>query len=583
MQSISTATMDFEVLSRYDDLFTYIFLDSQHLWFETIKMNGDHRKPRVCAKKILDIIQRNVLDKGRVMDAVHELLDLDYFKQYLALKNQKQIQEFIQHMKRYLYMYMPNAGYELGDTRRYVSNGRKVEAALVATKDWHVGDEMKLLTGMIACLDPESDAEIMKGNRDFSVMWSSRKNCSCLFLGPARFANHDCDSNCKFISQGQNSITFKVLKDIKCGEEITVYYGKHYFGENNCECRCVTCERMGTGCFATPHMEEQKEEQIGTRRSTRKRKPALHEDYYSEHCVKRASLDYPLSLEDLIEEEDQKSKIDVMSIHFICHDRKEERRPSDSLDILADAVMEAKYMDLKNEESQYNITLTHPASPSVGSSTSKADSAVSLSPRFSMMMMKKEDMDDHPCWRRVMDDTLFDDEFSRKLDEILDDVSELSSVSSKELSNWDIFRKRKKKEMDSVCVCVACSRPLRRPEVTEEVSSDITVTNELATWSWSPGAYFTNWNVKRCPRCERHYRIFRQEWPHRKPKKVTTRKKKKGKSDKKKNKTSSTSIPHTQSPPTLTFQIQDDSSDLNYIPPSPLSEPVYEDDDDILQ
>lgn len=138
---------------------------------------------------------------------------------------------------------MPNAGYEVGDTRRYGSNGRRVEACLVATKDWQVGDEMRLLTGMIACLDPKDDAELKKGNRDFSVMWSTRKNCSCLFLGPARFANHDCDSNCKFISLGQNSITFKVLKNIKCGEEITVYYGKHYFGENNCECRCITCEK----------------------------------------------------------------------------------------------------------------------------------------------------------------------------------------------------------------------------------------------------------------------------------------------------------------------------------------------------
>lgn len=29
---------------------------------------------------------------------------LGYFKHYLMAKNQKQVQEFIQHMKRYLYM-----------------------------------------------------------------------------------------------------------------------------------------------------------------------------------------------------------------------------------------------------------------------------------------------------------------------------------------------------------------------------------------------------------------------------------------------------------------------------------------------
>ncbi|KAI8967166.1 hypothetical protein BDF20DRAFT_908518 [Mycotypha africana] len=121
-------------------------------------------------------------------------------------------------------------------------SGRRVEACLIATKEWHTGDEMRLLTGMIACLDPDSDAELRMRNRDFSVMWSTRKNCNCLFLGPARFANHDCDSNCKFIAMGQNVITFKVLKDIHLGEEITVYYGKHYFGQDNSECKCKTCE-----------------------------------------------------------------------------------------------------------------------------------------------------------------------------------------------------------------------------------------------------------------------------------------------------------------------------------------------------
>lgn len=66
--------MNFKVLSRYDDLFTDIFLDNMFLWFATIKMNNDHRKPRVSNKTILDIIQRNILEKARPMDAVTELL-----------------------------------------------------------------------------------------------------------------------------------------------------------------------------------------------------------------------------------------------------------------------------------------------------------------------------------------------------------------------------------------------------------------------------------------------------------------------------------------------------------------------------
>lgn len=66
--------MDFKVLSRYDDLFTDVFLDNLFLWFNTIKMNNDHRRPRVPNNKILDIIQRNVLEKAKPIDAVTELL-----------------------------------------------------------------------------------------------------------------------------------------------------------------------------------------------------------------------------------------------------------------------------------------------------------------------------------------------------------------------------------------------------------------------------------------------------------------------------------------------------------------------------
>ena len=84
---------------------------------------------------------------------------------------------------------MPNAGYEISDTRRYKDHGKKVEACLVATKNWQVGDELRLCTGMIANLNPSEDAMLRQGEKDFSIMWSTRKGCSCLFLGPARFVN----------------------------------------------------------------------------------------------------------------------------------------------------------------------------------------------------------------------------------------------------------------------------------------------------------------------------------------------------------------------------------------------------------
>lgn len=71
----SNNLMDFKVLSKYDDLFTDLFLDNLYLWFSTIKMNNDHRKPRVPNTKIMDIIKRNVLENSKPTDAVNEILE----------------------------------------------------------------------------------------------------------------------------------------------------------------------------------------------------------------------------------------------------------------------------------------------------------------------------------------------------------------------------------------------------------------------------------------------------------------------------------------------------------------------------
>jgi hypothetical protein len=84
---------------------------------------------------------------------------------------------------------MPNAGYEIADTRRYGGAGRRMEACVTVTKDWKTGDELRLCTGMIAHLDPRQEHKVKKGNRDVSFMWSARKQRNCLFLGPARFVN----------------------------------------------------------------------------------------------------------------------------------------------------------------------------------------------------------------------------------------------------------------------------------------------------------------------------------------------------------------------------------------------------------
>ncbi|PRQ74646.1 hypothetical protein AAT19DRAFT_14999, partial [Rhodotorula toruloides] len=117
------------------------------------------------------------------------------------------------------------------------------EVGVFATRNFKKGEVVNLRGG-IADLTEEEDDEMRDsgGRRDFSVLWSERKNCFCLLLGPARFVNHDCRNNVEFQLVGAN-MTFKVLEDIKKDEEIFTHYGEHYFEKDNAACLCATCEQ----------------------------------------------------------------------------------------------------------------------------------------------------------------------------------------------------------------------------------------------------------------------------------------------------------------------------------------------------
>ncbi|TPX78087.1 hypothetical protein CcCBS67573_g00643 [Chytriomyces confervae] len=308
----NAAKQKFIDLSDYDDLMSDLMLDSVHLGFHTHKMNAaytrmagietesetesslmqtdsDTAQPvlenrnhlalvdwkKVARTPILELVvalvrrfvvaQRDA-DKaadallarftghlkeadseGGKDDSVKSDLDdaltpselnasFEAFSAFMHSRNEEQLLDFKEHIKRYFSMYLPNAGFEIGRTLRYKNSG-KVEACIVATKKWRPE-----LT--------EQDENYL-ANRDFSVMYSTRKGCMCLFLGPARFVNHDCQPNCKFIPMGHNAICFKVVRDIEVGQEITTFYGGDYFGEGNKECLCATCETDGRGGFAS--------------------------------------------------------------------------------------------------------------------------------------------------------------------------------------------------------------------------------------------------------------------------------------------------------------------------------------------
>lgn len=103
-------------------------------------------------------------------------------------------------------------------------------------------ESVTYLSGIQVLITPEEEAALSVRKKDFSIVVSSRNRMASLFMGPARFANHDCGANAKLVITGQAGIDIVAVRNIDVGEEITVTYGENYFGEDNCECLCQTCE-----------------------------------------------------------------------------------------------------------------------------------------------------------------------------------------------------------------------------------------------------------------------------------------------------------------------------------------------------
>ncbi|CAF1077893.1 unnamed protein product [Rotaria magnacalcarata] len=234
-------------LCENDDLATMIIVDSI-FGFTTHKMNVRFRSNRRLSpqwKSAVEQFQQHIdYERG-----FNELTSIgNWYDHLLARKSTVQLISFKEHMFRFLHLFNKNSGVTLEPCHRYSTEnfGGKV----VATKEWTINDKIEMLIGCIAELSPEEEHAFLKpGINDFSVMYSCRKKCSQLWLGPAAYINHDCRANCKFVATGLSSAYIHVLRPIDIGDEITCCYGSDFFGDNNSHCECRSCEILGKGAF----------------------------------------------------------------------------------------------------------------------------------------------------------------------------------------------------------------------------------------------------------------------------------------------------------------------------------------------
>ncbi|KAG9006602.1 UTP-glucose-1-phosphate uridylyltransferase [Tulasnella sp. 427] len=236
--SLTQGLMVARDLARDDDLLSHLLVDTIGTGPEAPlgmhKMDSARRMPKFNTEDILYIVRK-----------------------YIKFFGQKQINCFATHASRYLELYLPSGCIEIASTSRYTWKTGKKELCVLATVPLSVGQTVRELKGSLADLTAAEDEELRRTDRrqsetgisrDFSVIHSKQKRCSQLFLGPARFVNHDCNPNCELIRDGRY-ITFRVVRPIAPGEEVTGWYGEDYFGDGNCDCLCETCEKGNKGGY----------------------------------------------------------------------------------------------------------------------------------------------------------------------------------------------------------------------------------------------------------------------------------------------------------------------------------------------
>ena len=237
------------LVAEFDDISTSLVVDTL-MGLTTHKMNPKFRQIRGKPVEIMKSLERFSVCLDFEEAYQNLVSDHNWAQHYFLTKTKPQEDMFREHLFRYLAVLLPESGYAYSICNRYSMDKSGQGVKVVATKEWNPRDSITHLSGFIVEMNAEEESSFIRtGENDFSIMYSTRKQCSQLWLGPAAYINHDCKPNCKFWPTGRDTACVVCIRPISAKEEITCFYGDNFFGAGNENCECVTCEKSCKGAF----------------------------------------------------------------------------------------------------------------------------------------------------------------------------------------------------------------------------------------------------------------------------------------------------------------------------------------------
>jgi hypothetical protein len=214
-----------------------INLLSQLRGLNIIKFTNNY-KPLAVSKKDMVAARDQVSVNQNTAPAIESILQFPSVLNYLSTMP-GHARKFQKQLNLYLKTYLSDCPFNIEATLQYSTTK---EACIIAREPISIGD-IKYLFGILVNLTKEEEKVLERMGRDFSIVKSSRNGRFSLYIGPGRFVNHDCEPNAEFRSV-EGGIKIAAKRNINPDEEITVDYSSHYFGVDNRECRCATCQSL---------------------------------------------------------------------------------------------------------------------------------------------------------------------------------------------------------------------------------------------------------------------------------------------------------------------------------------------------
>ncbi|XP_058789592.1 histone-lysine N-methyltransferase KMT5B-like [Phymastichus coffea] len=235
-------------LMQVDDLMKYTILDS-YTGLVTRKIHPissftDENK-KAAEKIILKRMVINDKEIGKVEEALKTLFQQHKLYYHFSIKYSTWVNE---PMRFYLRTISSDSLVNIQECRRYENekNGLK----LIAKTDIDKNVKIRCLAGIYKTMDTKREDLLRERKLNFSIIQRTRNNDPVLMLGTAALVNHDCYPNCIYFTVSKHLLIILTTRKIKKDEELVTYYGQNYFGPNNKECQCATCEMNDNGFFS---------------------------------------------------------------------------------------------------------------------------------------------------------------------------------------------------------------------------------------------------------------------------------------------------------------------------------------------